>query len=77
MKNITFSVDEEVLQAARQYAASMNSSVNALLRAYLTELANRKNAADGARKRIRAMSARSTARIGSGSWKREDLYRHL
>ena len=74
MKNITLSVDEEVLLTVRQYAASRNSSVNALVREYLTELANRKNAADGARKRIRAMSARSKARIGSGSWKREDLY---
>ena len=36
MKNITLSVDEKVLSAVRRYSAERESSVNALVREYLT-----------------------------------------
>jgi len=39
MKNITLSVDENVLAAVRRHAAECNSTVNALVRDYLTGLA--------------------------------------
>lgn len=39
MKNITVSVDEEVYRAARVAAAENNTSVSALVRDYLKELA--------------------------------------
>jgi len=39
MKNITLSVDEKVLAAVRRRAAECNSTVNALVRDYLANLA--------------------------------------
>ena len=39
MKNIILSVDEKVLEVVRRRAAERNSSVNALVREYLTTLA--------------------------------------
>lgn len=39
MKNITVTVDDETYRAARVKAAEMDTSVSALVRRYLTELA--------------------------------------
>ncbi len=74
MKNITLSIDEKVLRAVRRYAAERDSSVNALVRGYLASIAARKDQAKKARKRIKELSARSSARIGSRSWKRDELH---
>jgi len=74
MKNITLSVDENVLSAARQYAAARSTSINQLVRDYLTEVAQHEDRARKARRRIRSLSNRSTARIGRASWTREDLH---
>lgn len=39
MKNLTFSVDERIVQQARKVAASMGKSLNQLVREYLARLA--------------------------------------
>ena len=62
MKNITVSVDEDVILAVRLYAAERSSTVEALVREFLTELANRKDRTRKARRRIVELSERSTAR---------------
>ena len=74
MKNITLSVDENVLAAARRHAAERDSSVNALVRDYLTKLAAHENRADRARTRLRQLSGQSTGRLGKKAWSREDLH---
>ena len=74
MKNITLSVDEEILGAVRHYAAERDSSVNALVREFLTEIARREDRAGKARHRIRELSDKSSARIGSKSWSRDELH---
>ena len=74
MKNITLSIDENVLAAVRQYANSKNSSVNSLVREFLTSIAERENRGARARQEIRALSDESEARIGSKSWSRDDLH---
>jgi len=74
MKNITLSVDEKVLAVARRYAAEHNSSVNGLVREFLSGIAEREDRARKARGRIRELSKRSTARIGAKSWTRDDLH---
>lgn len=74
MKNITLSIDEGVLAAARRYAADRESSVNGLVREFLTGIAKSEDRARNARRRIRELSRRSKARIGSISWKRESLH---
>jgi hypothetical protein len=74
VKNITLSVDEKVLSAVRRIAAEQDRSVNALVRDYLTGLAERQDRACQARQRIRKLSEKSKARIGSASWGRDDLH---
>ena len=74
MKNITLSVDEEVLSAVRKHAAEHSTSVNQLVRDYLGEIALRENRARTARRRLRALSNKSTAKIGRASWTRDQLH---
>ena len=74
MKNVTLSVDEEVLSAVRKYAAERNSSVNALVREFLGAIAEREDRAKQARKRIRELSDSSEGRIGAKSWTRDELH---
>ena len=74
MKNITLSVDEKVLSAVRQHAAAHSTSVNRLVREYLGEIARRENRARTVRRRMRALSNRSGAKIGRASWTREELH---
>ena len=77
MKNITLSVDEDVLRAVRLCAAKRGSTVNAIVREILTELVNREDRGDRvrkARRRIVELSERSTARIGSRTWTRDELH---
>ena len=63
MKNITLSVDDEILQRVRRYAVEHGSTVNALVRDFLTEIAQREDRARRARERIRKLSRTSAARI--------------
>ena len=62
MKSITVSVDEDVIRAVRLYAAERNSTVEALVREFLTELANRKDRTRKARWRIVEPSERAKDR---------------
>ncbi len=63
MKNITLSVDERVLAVVRRYAAGQNSTVSALVRDYLTNLAAQEDRAERARARLRKKT-----------WSRDDLH---
>jgi len=74
MKNITLSVDEQVLAAARRYASEHGSSVNALVREFLSGISFRQDRASKARKQICEMSKHSKARIGSASWGRDEIH---
>ena len=74
MKNITLSVDEAVLTAVRRYAAEHDSTVNALVREYLTTLAAHEDRAKRARAELRKLSAQSKFRLGNKTWSREDLH---
>lgn len=74
MKNITLSVDEDVLAAVRRHAAERNSTVNALVREYLTALAAHQDRAKRARARLRQLSAPSQGRLGRRTWTREELH---
>jgi len=74
MKNITLSVEEEVLQAVRRYANERNSSINRLVRDYLRQIAEREDRAAKARQKLRELSDASTARVGERTWSRDDLH---
>lgn len=74
MKNITLSLDDAVLATVRRYAAEHHTSVNALVRDYLTDLAQREQRARQVRQRLRELSEQSPARIGNATWRRNDLH---
>jgi hypothetical protein len=74
MKNITLSVDDDVLAAVRRYAAERNSSVNALVREYLNNLAGHEDRARRARARLRQLSKQSLGRLGKKTWTRRQLH---
>jgi hypothetical protein len=74
VKNITLSVDENVLVAVRRRAAEHNSTVNALVREYLTNLAGHEDRAQRARARLRQLSRESRGRLGKKAWSREELH---
>ena len=74
MKNITLSVDENVLATVRRHAAERDSTVNALVRDFLTNLAAHEDRAKSARVRLRQLSAQSQGRLGKKTWSREDLH---
>ena len=65
MKNINLSIDEDVIRAVRRHAAERGSTLDAIVREFLTALANRED---------RELSERSTARIGSRTRAREELH---
>jgi plasmid stability protein len=46
MKNVTISLDDDTYRAARVYAAEHGSSISALVKAYLKDLASGTSAAD-------------------------------
>lgn len=78
-RNITLSIDEEVVKAVRIYAAKRDTSLNALVREYLGKLASQEEESqeqrrEKARKRLIELSKRSTAEMGSYKWNREELY---
>ncbi len=74
MKNITLSVDDAVLAAVRRHAAERDSTVNALVREYLTNIAAHQDRARRARARLRQLSKQSQGRLGKKTWSREDLH---
>lgn len=75
MKNITLAVDEDVLTEVRKIAAERETTVNALVREYLVELARQRDRSAKARAELLRLSEESEARLGP-DWKfnREDLY---
>ena len=74
MKNITLSVEDEVLAIVRRYAFERNSSVNALVREYLTNIAQHQDRARRARARLRQLSKKSEGQLGKKAWTRDDLH---
>lgn len=74
MKNITLAVDEEVLATVRAYAARNNTTVNALVREYLTRLARQEDGAARARNRLVELSRESNGRLGGWKWNRDEIY---
>jgi len=72
MKNITLSIDEETLDAGREYAQRHQTTLNALVRELLvkTVLADRKAAVS---EMFRLMDGHPGNSQG-GRWTREDLY---
>lgn len=71
---MSLSVEDNVLAIVRRLAAERNSTVNVLVRDYLTSLAAHDNRAQRARARLRQLSMRSEGQLGNKTWSRDDFY---
>jgi plasmid stability protein len=74
MKNITLSIDDDLLRDIRKYAAEHNTSVNALVRARLAELVAPKKRIKDAVKRMRKLAKEGGMEVGRIAWTRDDLH---
>jgi hypothetical protein len=74
MKNITLSIEEEVLREARRIAADRGTTVNALVRAHLAELVRQKKRTRNALKRMRELAEEGGMEVGRKRWTRDDLH---
>jgi hypothetical protein len=75
MKNVTLAVDEKVLEAARAYAASRGTTVNALVREHLAGLADEDRRIAEARRGLIELMDKSTGRLGPDfKWNRDAIY---
>jgi C4-dicarboxylate-specific signal transduction histidine kinase len=74
MKNITLSVREETLREVRKIAAERETTVNALVREYLEQLAAHTERRARLRRELARFARKTRAAVGPITWSREDLH---
>jgi len=74
MKNITLVVGEETLRVVRKIAAERETTVNALVREYLEELADHKARRARLRRQLSHFAKTSRAKVGPITWARADSH---
>ena len=74
MANLTITVDDDLLRKARMKTLEQGTSVNALLRDYLTHFTGVRSAQEQAARGFLALAAKSRARRGGRRWTRDELH---
>lgn len=72
--NLTLSLDEKLLRAARKLAIDRNTSVNQLVRDFLDQTVRETGRKQAALARIEEIFRSSRIEVGRRTWKREDLH---
>lgn len=72
MPNVTISLDEETLEASRDYALRHGTSLNALIRRLLEQTVTRRSS-DWVEELLAAMDT-AEVRSGGRRWTRDELY---
>ena len=75
MKNITVTVDDETYRKARMTAAERDTSVSALVKAFLTELVANESDAERLKREERALRERISSFRAADRLPREDVHR--
>jgi hypothetical protein len=73
-QNLTLVVEEDLLLAARKVALDRGTSVNQLVREFLTGLVQEPSRRDLARARLKKMMETGLFESLDGKWSRDDLY---
>ena len=73
-QNLTLVIEEDLLLAARKVALDQRTSVNQLVREYLTALVEELGRRRLARARLRTMFETGIVDVGDREWSRDDLY---
>jgi hypothetical protein len=74
MKNVTIALDEGLLRDVRRIAAERSTTLNAMIRGFLEELAVRESGVAEARRRIVELCREAHAEVGPRTWSRDDLH---
>jgi metal-responsive CopG/Arc/MetJ family transcriptional regulator len=74
MKNVTIALDESLLREARRIAADRSTTLNAMIREFLRELAERESQAVHARRRIVELCRGTRAEVGPRTRSRDELH---
>ena len=74
MKNVTIALNDSLLREARRIAADRSTTLNAMIREFLQELADCESQTARARKRIVELCRASQAEVGPKTWTRDDLH---
>ena len=69
MKNVTFSADERLIELAREEARAQKTTLNALFREWLADLAQR----DARREQVEAVFEEMAAYNAGGKFTREEM----
>jgi plasmid stability protein len=74
VKNITVSLDDETYRRARVIAAERGTSVSALVKGFLSEIASGENESERLRREERALRERIATFRASGRLSRDELH---
>lgn len=75
MKNITLAIDDAVWDRVRRYAASRDTTVSAIVREHLEQIAKNEDRLKQVVAELRRMARKSTADLDPDyKWNREDCY---
>lgn len=74
MKNVTIALDESLIREVRRIAADRSTTLNAMIREFLQELAERESQATKARHRIVELCRETRAEVGPKTWTRDELH---
>lgn len=74
MANLTIAIPAETLKCARLRALEQGTSVNAVLRDYLSQYAGMESAQADAAQRVLELSRTARSGSGKGKWNRDDLH---
>jgi uncharacterized protein YdaU (DUF1376 family) len=75
MKNLTVSLDDETYRRARMIAAQRDTSVSALVEAFLVELASGESKTERLKREERALRERTVDFDASDRLSRDDVHR--
>lgn len=73
-KNLTLTVDEELLEKVKLVAARQRTSVNAMVRSFFQSVAAKEQAKDEAREALLRLAREQQGDMGTQKWSREALY---
>jgi hypothetical protein len=73
-RNLTLTIEDELLRAARKVALDRNTSVNQLVRDYLADLVRETDRQHTALANLDRVFRESRIRVGRRNWTRQDLH---
>lgn len=74
IRNLTLALEDDLLLKARKIALERRTSVNQMIRDYLTDVVDRESRIDRARANLKRAFQEGIADVRGVSWRRDDLH---